>query len=120
MATLLTVRKTTPHSTTLTLVGDDGAPANYPYTVLVATSAFANGPLKTLLAKLNAANALATLNTNGTRSRLVRIRRVEGAAGAQTPPLTKRIAWTANGLDVAATAASVSQIEIRLADSPER
>ena len=57
MATSLTVRKATPHSTTLTLVGGDGAPANYPYTVLAAALAFTNGPLKTLLAKLNAAPA---------------------------------------------------------------
>ena len=119
MASNLTVRKTTPHSITFTLTGDNAAPTAYDYSASLA-GLFATGPLKTLLDKLDAAAALATLNTDGTRSRLVRIRRIEGTTGAQVSPATKTITWTANGLTVAAAAGSVSQIEIRLADSPER
>ena len=119
MATALTGQKTTPHSASFLLTSDNGAQTAYDYTASM-TGFFARGPLRTLLGRLNAAGALDTLNTNGSRSRLVRIRRIEGSTVVQTSPATKTVVWTANGLTVAAAAGSVSQIEIRLADSPER
>jgi hypothetical protein len=123
MATSLTLTKATPYSLTYQLDGDNGAGAQYAATILIGHCV--PGPLRALLVKYNAANKLDHLNLNaagpGLESRgLVRIRSVDGIAGAQTPPASKTITWGTNTLDVTAFAGSTSQIEIRLANSIER
>ncbi len=120
MATTLSNPRTqSPYHTSYTLTGGDGAANPLDYTVDLAAT-FLPGPLKTLLAKLNASGSLDHLNTGNAQSRLVTIRRIEGATAAQTAPLTKDLHWTANGLSVQAAAGSVCEIEIRLAQSAER
>jgi hypothetical protein len=118
MATTISFTRTSPYSAAFTLSSDNGAPTAYPWASLNA--GLADGPLKVLLAKLNAASALSTLNGGGSNSRLVRMRHIEGIAALQTTPGARTITWTANGLTVTATAGSTHQLEMRLADSPER
>jgi hypothetical protein len=119
----LTLTKATPHSLSYQLDGTDGGGASYTGAILIDHCV--PGPLRALLVKFNAANKLDHLNLNaagpGLESRgLVRIRSVDGIAGVQTPPATKTIVWGTNSLDVTATAASTSQIEIRLTHSRDR
>lgn len=119
MATTLTLTTATPYSAAYRLLGDTGAPATYDWKTQLASS-FKPGPLKTLLTKLDAANALASLNFDQSRSGRVRIRHVEGALAPQTSPGTRTVVWNANSLDVTAAAGSTSELEIRFEHSFKR
>ncbi len=119
MASNIVIAAVTPHSIDFRLVGDNGVPGAVAAATLIAAAA--EGPLKQLLTQLNAAGALASLNTNGARAGLVRIRKVEGVAAQQTQTTADTITWGANGLSVVqGTAGSVGQYEMRLAQSVER
>jgi hypothetical protein len=118
MATSITLQKATPCAAAFKLAGDNGASTTYAFSSISAN--FAAGPLKTLLRRLATNSQLDTLNLSGSRSGMVRIRHVEGSADAQATPATRTITWTTTGLTVQAAAASVSEIEIRLAHSSER
>lgn len=119
MATTMNILAVTPFSMAFSLEGDNGVATPYDYLTGFAVPQ-ARGPLKSLLTKLNAANALASLNTSGARNPLVRIRKVEGGSVQQTQAATDTITWTANGLTVQAAAGSLGSYEMRLAQSVER
>ena len=121
MASTLTLKRATPYSLVYELAGD-GAQGT------IAGSGFVGdcvpGPLKNVLRKLYASSTMDTLNLNSAvgapaRGR-VRIRHVEGIAATQTTPATRTIVWTTTGMQVTATAASICELEIRLAQSVER
>jgi hypothetical protein len=117
MATAITLLKATPYSLTYGIAGDGAMGSCTPQNDAVP------GPLRTLLRKLATANAMATLNLSDaaiTASRRVRIRHVEGSTVAQVTPATRTVTWVAAALQITTPAVSVSQIEIRLAQSVER
>jgi hypothetical protein len=114
----LTRKQRTPYSLVYEMGGGDGALTNFDGSVFI--NDLANGPLKALLRKLYVASKMDTLNLDGANSKYVRIRHVEGIAATQTTAATRTVVWTTTGLHITATAASTSEIEIRLAHSVER
>jgi hypothetical protein len=124
MATSIAALKATPYSVIYSMTSDDGTEATVPWAALNAD--LVPGPLKSLLAKLNAGSKLDHLNLNaagpGIESKgLARIRHLDAFnAGPFIGPANKKIVWTANGLTVKVTTGENDLFEIRLAHSRER
>jgi hypothetical protein len=123
MATTFTLTKATPYSLAYTITGD-GAAGTRTAPQLIADCV--PGPLKRVFTKLNTGGGLfqrlnldAAGNLLDTKG-LVRIRHVEGIAGAQAPATIRTVVWGAAALNITASNLSVEQIEIRLAHSVER
>jgi hypothetical protein len=116
MATSISGIAATPYSLSFSLNGD-GFAGQVLWAALDAM--LVDGPLRVLLAKLNAAGALTALNADGAHAQLVRIRRIDGVGAPQLDPTDRQIVWAAGALNVAADAGSI-HYEMRLAQSEER